>query len=219
MCKYDNVIFDFDSTLIRFESLELVMADLLQGDQSKRQQIEALTHAGMNGEISFRESLEKRLKIAKPTQQALNAFVAHYCPGALTLDIKALIGQLHAHDVKVWIISGGFYELILPFAKYLDIPASRVFAGNLHWDQKGAFDCLNNDNGFCDSKVNGAQKIKEQFIGKTVIVGDGFTDYELYNAGIANDFIAYTEHVRRDKVLSVATLCAKNVDELEKLIF
>lgn len=217
--KYDNVIFDFDSTLIRFESLELVMTGLLQEDQSKIQQIEALTNAGMNGEISFRDSLEARLKVAKPTKAALDAFVAQYCPNALTVGIKELIEQLHQRNVKVWVISGGFSELILPFAEYLGIPASCVFAVNLHWDEKGYFDCLNNDNGFCDSKVTGATKIQDQLAGKTVIVGDGFTDYELYNAGIANEFIAYTEHVQRDKVLSVTKHCAKNTDELSRLIF
>ncbi|WP_440615691.1 HAD-IB family phosphatase [Cysteiniphilum sp. 6C5] len=216
--KYDNVIFDFDSTIIRFESLELVMAELLQGDQSKMQQIEILTHAGMNGEMSFRDSLEARLKLAKPTKAALDAFITQHCPSALTVGIKELIEQLHQRHVKVWIISGGFSELILPFAEHLGIPASRVFAVNLHWDEKGCFDRLNNNNGFCDSKVTGAKKIKDQLTGETVIVGDGFTDYELYNTRIANEFIAYIEHVQRDKVLSVARLCAKNVDELSRLI-
>ncbi|WP_440683439.1 HAD-IB family phosphatase [Cysteiniphilum halobium] len=218
MCKYNNVIFDFDSTLIRFESLEVIMAELLQGDQFKIQQIETLTNAGMNGEMSFRDSLEARLKVAKPTKAALDAFVAQYCPSALTVGIKELIEQLHQQHVKVWVISGGFSELILPFAEYLGIPASRVFAVNLHWDENGYFDGLNNSNGFCDSKVTGATNIQDQLTGKTVIVGDGFTDYELYNAGVADEFIAYIEHVQRDKVLSVAKLCAKNVDELEKLI-
>ncbi|MDA0910225.1 MAG: HAD-IB family phosphatase [Proteobacteria bacterium] len=218
MCKYNNVVFDFDSTLIRFESLEVIMAKLLQGDQSKIQQIEALTNAGMNGEMSFRDSLEARLQVAKPTKAALDAFVAQYCPSALTVGIKELIEQLHQRNVKVWIISGGFSELILPFAAYLGISASRVFAVNLQWDENGHFNCLNNNNGFCDSKVTGATKIQDQLTGKTVIVGDGFTDYELYNAGIANEFIAYIEHVQRDKVLSVARLRAKNIDELSTLI-
>ncbi len=218
MCKYNNVIFDFDSTLIRFESLEVIMAELLQGDQSKIQQIETLTNAGMNGEISFRDSLEARLQVSKPTKAAVNEFVAQYCPSALTVGIKELIETLHQHNVKVWIISGGFSELILPFAEYLGIPASRVFAVNLHWDENGYFDGLNNDNGFCDSKVTGATNIQDQLTGKTVIVGDGFTDYELYNAGVANEFIAYIEYVQRDKVISVAKLCAKNVDELSTLI-
>lgn len=218
MCKYNNVIFDFDSTLIRFESLEVIMAELLQGDQSKIQQIEALTNAGMNGEMSFRDSLEARLKVAKPTKTAVNEFVTQYCPSALTVGIKELIETLHQHNAKVWIISGGFSELILPFAEYLGIPASRVFAVNLHWDENGYFDGLNNDNGFCDSKVTGVTKIQDQLVGETVIVGDGFTDYELYNAGIADEFIAYTEHVQRDKVLSVTRLCAKNIDELSTLI-
>ncbi|WP_440994570.1 HAD-IB family phosphatase [Cysteiniphilum litorale] len=219
MCKYNNVIFDFDSTLIRFESLEVIMAKLLQGDQSKIQQIEILTNAGMNGEISFRDSLEARLQVAKPTKATVNEFVAQHCPSALTIGIKKLIEQLHEQHIKVWIISGGFSELILPFAEYLGIPESHVFAVNLNWDENGYFDGLNNDNGFCDSKVTGATKIQNQLTGKTVIVGDGFTDYELYNARIADDFIAYIEHVQRDKVLSVARLCAKNVNELEKLIF
>ncbi|WP_100550523.1 HAD-IB family phosphatase [Caedibacter taeniospiralis] len=219
MCTYENVIFDFDSTLIAFESLELVMADLLQGDQHKIQQLEILTNAGMNGEIGFRESLEARLSIVKPSCQALHAFVAQYCPGAFTIGVEKLIQKLHANGVKVWIISGGFRELILPFAQVLNIPSAQVCAVNLNWNENGQFESLNNDNGFCDSKVMGVQRIREQLQGQTLIVGDGFTDYELFREGIAHQFIAYTEHVSRQQVLDVAPFYAQNITELSNLIY
>ena len=219
VCKYDNIIFDFDSTVIRFESLELIMKNLLEGNKQKIQQIKALTNAGMNGEISFRESLESRLKVAAPSRQALKKFVAHYCPQALTSGILQLIQKLYAEGIKIWIISGGFTEIILPFSEVLNIPMSRVYAVNLNWDENGKFKSLNNDNGFCDSKVIGVKKIQDKFVGKTLIVGDGFTDYELFTSGgIADEFIAYTEHVARYKVLKLSLLCAKNTKELSQLI-
>ncbi len=215
---YNNVIFDFDSTLIRFESLELIMKNLLNGDENKIKAIEGLTEAGMNGEISFRESLDRRLQIAKPTKAALNWFAAQYCPSAFTFGIEALIIDLQRMGVEVFIISGGFKELILPFSQTLHINQNYVFAVELNWDEQGVFKSLNNDNGFCDSKLVGAQKIKHKLKGKTVVIGDGFTDFELYRARIADDFIVYTEHVKRRKVINLAPYYANSTEELRVLL-
>ena len=216
--KFSNVIFDFDSTLIQFESLEYVMKSLLGDNSHQLQRIESITNAGMNGEISFRESLDQRLQVAKPTKKSLQLFVEQYCPMALTEGISELVARLHSQNTKVFIISGGFRALILPFAKALNIVPEQVYAVELNWDRNGQFKSLNNDNGFCDSKVLGGQKIKCELQGNTVIVGDGFTDYALYQAGIADEFIAYTEHVVRQKVIEIAPFCAKNIMQLSALL-
>ena len=41
-------------------------------------------------------------------------------------------------------------------------------------------------------------------IGKTIVIGDGYTDYEIKKHGYADMFIAYTEHVNRYKVSNLA---------------
>ncbi len=54
--------------------------------------------------------------------------------------------------------------------------------------------------------------------GRTVAIGDGFTDYKLYESGICADFIAYTEHAARDKVIAVAPRCAPDAVTLWKYL-
>ena len=40
--------------------------------------------------------------------------------------------------------------------------------------------------------------------GKVVVIGDGYTDYEIKKHGYADIFIAYIEHINRIKVSSLA---------------
>lgn len=54
-----NIIFDFDSTLIKKESLELILEPILQKSPAKLKEIEYITNLGMQGDISFRDSLQK----------------------------------------------------------------------------------------------------------------------------------------------------------------
>ena len=94
----------------------------------------------------------------------------------------------------------------------------------INWDQaSGAFVSLNETNGFVASKLEGASRIKDKFAGgETLIVGDGFTDFKLYDAGIASDFVAYVEHAARDKVINAAKengrTCAGSIKELRAYI-
>lgn len=221
-CQYDNVIFDFDSTILKTESLEVMLSELLANDpekERKMKEIEDWTTRGMNGEITFKEGLEARLNIAKPTKKSVDDFFVKFCPMDLTEGITEVVEELHKQDVNVFILSGGFSDLIKPFAGYLNIPTTNVFAVDINWDSEGGFESLNEDNGFVASKINGAEKIKHQFAGgKTLAVGDGYTDYMLYEKGIATHFIAYTEHAARDKVIKVAPKCAKDSGELKKLL-
>ena len=40
--------------------------------------------------------------------------------------------------------------------------------------------------------------------GTTIVIGDGYTDYEIKKHGYADIFIAYTEHIDRSNVSSLA---------------
>ncbi|MBK2124172.1 HAD-IB family phosphatase [Fangia hongkongensis] len=217
--QYQTVIFDFDSTLIRFESLEEILLPMIGVDSKKKAAIQSITERAMNGQMSFQDALFERLNIASPTKASFEMFLTQYCPSALTSGIEALVKVLQANNIAVYIISGGFKEIILPFAEYLRIPKENVYAVELEWTNSGAFKHLNNQNGFAESKLAGAQRIQHLFSDKSVIVGDGFTDYELYHVGIVNDFIAYTEHAQRQKVLDVAPKVADSVSVLESLLF
>ena len=198
-----TLLFDFDSTLVRCESLEVLLAKHLRGQPDKMQAIEDLTNQAMNGEMPFAEALEQRLRIAAPTQQDIRAF----CQDPeywLTEGMAECIQSLYA-QYDIWIISGGIKEVILPFADYLHIPADHVHAAQLHWDAKGNFAGINQDEPFSHSKKRGAEQIAPQWQQHPVImIGDGMSDYEIFACGLAQHFIAYTEHAARPAVDQVA---------------
>ena len=59
-------IMDFDSTFIQVEALEELAAISLKGNSDKNEilnQIRELTDSGLEGKISFTESLDKRIKL------------------------------------------------------------------------------------------------------------------------------------------------------------
>ena len=66
---YQKVIFDFDSTLIRFESLDKILVSGISKKANKEKKIQLITQRAMNGEIPFEEALSERLSISKPRKQ------------------------------------------------------------------------------------------------------------------------------------------------------
>ncbi|WP_150467695.1 HAD-IB family phosphatase [Francisella sp. SYW-9] len=213
-----NIIFDFDSTLIKKESLELILEPLLKGFPEKLLEIENITNLGMQGDLDFRESLERRLAIASPTKQSIRDFADKYCPNLLTQGMSELVDILKHNGYQIWIFSGGLTESIEPFADYLGIARQNIFAVDISWDENDSFVSLDNSNGACDSKLKAFEKAKDLINGEVIVVGDGYTDYQLYEAGFANKFIAYVEHVQRQKVIEVAKYHSNNINQLKSLL-
>ena len=59
-------VFDFDSTLTRVEALDVLAELTLQGKSNKDEiiaEIQKITNLGIDGDISFTESLESRIKL------------------------------------------------------------------------------------------------------------------------------------------------------------
>ena len=209
-----TVIFDFDSTLIQVESMESILFDKLNGDLEKIAKVAEITELGMSGKIDFFTALSKRLAIMSPTKRDIVNFTSHNCPKLISYGFPDLIKVLKKNRIDIWILSGGFEEAIIPFSDYLGIEREKVHAVKLNWYQDGYFKSINNDNGFAYSKVTGANKIKYKWKEPVVIVGDGYTDYSLYQEGLANDFIAYTEHAHRDDVVAKAPSLASSCQDL-----
>ena len=60
----------------------------------------------------------------------------------------------------------------------------------------------------------------------TVIVGDGYTDFEVYNQGVADYFFAFTEHSAREKVVNAVAAASdetaflvESAVELDEILF
>ena len=209
-----TVIFDFDSTLISCESLELILKEKLH-DPHLRNQIHAITEKGMSGECSFQESLAERLKIASPTLQDIKLF-SHQIRDYLTEGVEHLIKDLQHAAIPTWIVSGGLYEAIIPAAEILNIPKRQVGGVKLQWDDLGHFLGIDNNDPFSISKVEGAKNLVLNWQAPIIAVGDGMTDYALFEKGLVDHFIAFTEHVRRPILLQKGVIEAANVQELRQ---
>ncbi len=56
------------------------------------------------------------------------------------------------------------------------------------------------------STDNGKAKVMQELDldGDVYVIGDGYNDYKIKAAGLANKFYAYTENIERDAVLKMA---------------
>lgn len=212
-----TLLFDFDSTIVNSESLEVLLSTQLKSSPEKLEAMYALTDASMNGELPFHESLQQRLAIASPTHDDIRAFCSqpdqHFTQGMPEL-IQALKMQGHS----IWVISGGIHDLILPFAHLLSIPDEQVFAAELIWNEEGHFVCVDTDAPCSHSKLEAAKLLRTQWTHPVIAIGDGFTDFELQKFGYADYFVGYAEHVERPFLAKANAPIARNTNELKTIL-
>ena len=205
-----TVLFDLDSTLITCESLDELLARALSGQPERVAEVHAITRAGMEGRIDFRESVDRRLALARPARAEAEAF-GQEALERLTPGMEELIAGLAA---EVWIVSGGLREVVLPVAARLGVPPERVRATRPDWSAEGELRGLLE----CDTKVEQLRAPAASWPRPAVIVGDGMSDHAPLAAGLVDHFIAFTAHVRRAPVVATGAPEARSVPELEYLL-
>ena len=215
-----NFIFDFDSTLVIKETLDEMLKPFL--DIEKRKEIDETTQMAMNGQITFRESLEKRLKLGGLNKNIV-AEAQQDTKNSLTIGIKEFIGELkQLKNVNIFIVSGGFKEIIVPTAKLLNIPETNVFANQFDFNSAGAVVGAK-DNLLLQKQGKVAvikdAKNKNIINGKCVMVGDGYTDLETYLYDAVDDFICFCAVVEREKVKQQSKYIAYDIQQLKTISF
>ncbi|KAB1154601.1 phosphoglycerate dehydrogenase [Tenacibaculum aiptasiae] len=210
-----NFVFDFDSTLTRVEALDVLAEITLVGNPKKEeiiQEITKITNLGIDGEISFPQSLERRI-------QLLNAKKS---------DLPLLIGELKKHvsssiernkeffenfSDDIYVISAGFKEFIDPIVAEYNIPSERVFANTFQFDENENIIGFDKENSLSKhkGKIECLQKLNLE--GEVQVIGDGYSDAVTKEAGVADKFFAYTENVSRDKTIANADYVTPSLDE------
>ena len=208
-------VFDFDSTFTQVEALD-VLCEIVLADQSNKEKIlndvQRITNSCMEGNISFRESLESRLAL-------LPAHRSHLSP--LIERLRKSVSKSFRHNqdffrtyaAQVYIVSNGFREFIVPIVADYGIQEDHVFANSFVFDEENniiGFDhnnALSTDNG----KANVMREL--DLHGDVYVIGDGYNDYRIKAAGLANKFYAYTENIERSSVLAKADHIAPSLDE------
>lgn len=200
-----NYIIDFDSTLVRSEGLEELAKIVLRNDEHAVEtvrKIAEITKRGMEGKISFRESLQKRiglLSIHKKHIEELGQILKTH----ISDSVEKNIAFFRKNRDNIYIISGGFKDFIIPVANYLGISEDHIMANTFIYgnEQVVGFDLKNPLSG-ARGKVKMLERMK--LSGRIIVIGDGWTDYEMKKYGQAEKFIAYCENIRRDLVCRVA---------------
>lgn len=216
MTAAPTLIFDFDSTLVRIETLESLADIALEGHRdaaSIRGQIASLTDQAMAGELDFGEALRARLALL-PLTQAHVAALADRILDEGTPSVRRNLRFFNENADRIIILSGGFREVIAPIAERLGVSASRVFCNDLIYDAEGRVTGVDDANPL--SRDNGKPAVIKSLglTGPVVMVGDGWNDAEVKLAGAADRFYAFTEIARREKVVEAADGEARSIDEL-----
>ncbi|NNE78147.1 MAG: HAD-IB family phosphatase, partial [Pricia sp.] len=208
-------VFDFDSTLTRVEALDVLAEMTLEGKSNREEiinKIQDITNLGIDGDISFTESLERRIKLLNAHKDDLKPLVEELRQ-KISKSIATNKEFFEKYSDDIYVISCGFKEFIDPIVKEYNIPSERVFANTFKFDDQGniiGFDeknVLSHHNG----KIECLKRMNLE--GEVQVIGDGYSDYVMREAGIAHKFFAYTENVHREKATNKADHITPNMDE------
>jgi D-3-phosphoglycerate dehydrogenase len=219
MCMELTYILDFDSTLVSVESLDELARISLEGQPDKElklAQLHAITNQGMNGGLPFDESLKRRLELFQANRSHV-AQLVQLLTDAITDSALELEDWFEENIDNIYIVSGGFADYIIPVAKELGIPASHVFANKFIYDADGNITGFNETLPTSRPGGKAEQVALLELPDPVIMVGDGFTDYEVRAKGVASEFWVFTQHASRPSVVERADRVLESFEELETL--
>ena len=177
------VLLDMDSTLIEQEVIDLLAEHAGQGSF-----VAEITKQAMNGEINFKEALEKRVGALKDLDASIFNKVRKEIK--LAKGAQEMISKLHACGHLVGVVSGGFLNVIEPILQDLKIDFYRankleVIDGKLTGQLEG--DII--DSGAKLLALKELALLGKIDLAHTVAVGDGANDIDMIeSAGLGIAF-------------------------------
>ncbi|AQW85064.1 phosphoserine phosphatase SerB [Campylobacter pinnipediorum subsp. pinnipediorum] len=202
-------IFDFDSTLMDGETIDILARSYGVGDEVKN-----ITKKAMAGELDFFESLTSRVSLLEGMSYFLAKDICENLP--VMNGAKELIDNLKAKGIKVVVFSGGFDLGTNAMQKKLNFDAS--FANILHQKDGKLTGRVGGEMMFGFSKGKMLQKIQKIInvdISNTMCVGDGANDISMFEYSNLKIAFCANEILKQN-----ATHCVdqKDLREILKLI-
>lgn len=205
---YDLIFFDCDSTLSTIEGI-----DELAKLKGKEGRVGLLTDKAMNGELDLAEVYGKRLRAIRPTRGQLKSVEERYWQ-TLVEDAQEVVQALHFIQKDVFIISGGLIDAVRGFGKRLGVPAERIRAVELEYNelsgqwwnyheagtqhQQTYMEYVEGPLTISSGKPDIIRELSGERRGRRVMIGDGSSD--LATRSVVDLFIGYGGVVARDKV-------------------
>ncbi len=208
-------LIDFDSTFVTVEALEELAAIALKTNPRKDEIVEEvrkITALGMEGKLSFPESLSKRLALFQANKQHLEKLIS-VLKKKVTPSVASNKAFFKQNTENIYIISGGFKEYIYPVVKAFGIREDHILANTFLYDKKGNITGFDKDNLLSQEKGKVKQVKKLELHGEVYVIGDGYTDYQIKEKGHADTFFAFTENINRSSATEKADDIVKSFDE------
>ena len=208
----NHIIIDFDSTFIKTESLDILAKVSKSCNQKSEKKIAKITEMGMNGKISFKNSLNQRIKLFSATKKDIDNTIK-IIKTHISSSFKKNKNFIKKNSNCIYIISSGFIEIIRPIVKSFGIKDKNIYANSFKYDLNKNVIGYDKDNPLSKSKgkVNILKKLKLD--GIVHIIGDGYTDYEIKKENYADYFYLYTENIKRESLIKKADFLLKSFDE------
>ena len=211
-----TLIIDFDSTIVKTETLEDLATHVLR-EQNNREvvlnEISNLTKQGMEGDISFPDSLNRRLLLFKAQADDVE-YIAQKTAEAISDSFIKNKAFFTTNKENIYIVSGGFKEIIMPTATILGIESDHVFANEFIYDNNRNMIGAQADN-FLAQKGGKTKQVQALSLeGDVWVIGDGYTDFQIKESGAAHKFFAFTENVHRETVVKYANVELSQFDDL-----
>ncbi|KAK8448066.1 hypothetical protein SEVIR_8G211400v4 [Setaria viridis] len=129
----DAVCFDVDSTVIQDEGID-ELADFCGAGKA----VAEWTAKAMTGTVPFEEALAARLSLIKPSLSQIEECLVKR-PPRISPGMADLVKKLKANNTDVFLVSGGFRQMIKPVASELGIPAENIIANQVLFGTSGEY--------------------------------------------------------------------------------
>ncbi|CAH9092755.1 unnamed protein product [Cuscuta epithymum] len=205
------VCFDVDSTVCIDEGID-ELAEFCGAGKA----VADWTARAMSGSVPFEEALAARLSLFNPSLSQVQSFLVKK-PPRLSPGIDELVSLLKNRKREIYLISGGFRQMISPVASILGIPSKNIFANELLFETSGKF--IGFDKNELTSRSGGKatavrQIRKDHGYKSLVMIGDGATDLEARQPGGADLYICYGGVQLRESVAAKADWLVFDFKEL-----
>lgn len=167
-------VFDFDSTLMDGETLEILAKQI-----GIEKQVKEITDLAMQGKIDFFESLQNRVSLLKGLKVETVNEICKNLP--IMTGAKETIQELKNRGYKVICFSGGFKNATIPFAEKIGLDCE--FSNILHSKNGMLTGMVGGEMMFNDSKGHMMQKIQKLLNvtpDNTIAIGDGANDLSMF---------------------------------------
>lgn len=219
LLEADAVFFDVDSTVVQTEGI-----DLMGKCFGVMQEISELTHKAMNGNVKFQDAMAERLQLMADhgmTKEGLDECVEKEGVPQWSPGVQDVVKMFHKQGTDVYLVSGGFKNMLYPLALELHIPQKFIYANEVLFDENGEYSGFdrNNPTSASGGKPKVLKMMKKANHYKTMIMfGDGVTDMDARTQGPADAFIGFGGVTERENVKKGADWFIYNFEEILEVL-